>query len=112
MSLSKESAMELLKVVLLSSDNKTEPNAPYEVGKKYLIRTVTMTQTGRLTAVYNNELVLEDAAWIADTGRFNECFKDPSVLKEVEPVSGKVIVGRNAIIDVFEWNHDLPREVK
>jgi hypothetical protein len=43
----------------------------WEVGKNYLIRTVTMINTGRLVAVGDHELVLENAAWIADTGQFS-----------------------------------------
>ncbi len=41
---------------------------PWEIGKIYLIRTVTMIDTGRLVAVTPQELVLEDAAWIAGYG--------------------------------------------
>jgi len=90
----------------------TVKSGPFELGRKYLIRTVTMIQIGRLVEVFDNELVLEDASWIGDTGRFNECLKSRDVLEEVEPADGRVIVGRNAIIDVYEWNQDLPREVK
>lgn len=85
---------------------------PYQIGKNYLIRTVTMIQTGRLVEVTNQELVLEDVAWIADTGRFNEALKN-GTLNEVEPFpSGRVIVGRGSVIDACEWNHALPRMVK
>lgn len=44
---------------------------PYTVGTTYIIRTVTMYYTGRLQSVWPGELVLSDAAWIADTGRFS-----------------------------------------
>ena len=84
---------------------------PYQIGKNYLIRTVTMIQTGKLVAVTNQELVLEDAAWIADTGRFNECLKNGS-FNEVEPFPGRIIVGRGSVIDATEFNHQLPRSVK
>ena len=84
---------------------------PYQIGKNYLIRTVTMIQTGKLVAVTNQELVLEDAAWIVDTGRFNECLKDGS-FNEVEPFPGRIIVGRGSVIDATEFNHQLPRSVK
>ena len=57
--------------------------------------------------------LIEDASWIADTGRWNEVLKNPSVLKEVEPYpSGEVIVGRGSVIDVCKWDHPLPRDVK
>lgn len=44
-------------------------DGPWNVGANYLIRTVTMIDTGRLVDVGPQELVLEEAAWIADTGR-------------------------------------------
>ena len=37
----------------------------WQIGKNYLIRTVTMIDTGRLVGITDHELVLEDAAWIA-----------------------------------------------
>lgn len=72
---------------------------PYEIGQPYLIRTVSMIDTGRLVAVTDQELVLEDAAWIADTGRFSDALKSCS-FSEVEPFpDGRVIINRSAIID-------------
>ena len=85
---------------------------PWVVGKTYLIRTVTMIQTGRLVAVYDKELVLEDAAWVADTGRFYDALSK-GTLNEVEPFpDGPVIVGRGAISDAAIWSHPLPRKQK
>lgn len=74
----------------------------WSVGENYLIRTVTHIQTGRLVKVGKTELVLEDAAWIADTGRFANALVSCD-FNEVEPFpSGvKVIVGRGAITDAL-----------
>lgn len=75
---------------------------PWEVGKIYLIRTVTMIDTGRLVAVGPQELVLEDAAWIADTGRFADALRKAE-FGEVEPFpDGRVIVGRGSVIDAVQ----------
>ena len=75
---------------------------PYQIGKNYLIRTVTMIQTGKLVAVTNQELVLEDAAWIADTGRFADALVKAE-FGEVEPFpDGQVILGRGAIVDAVK----------
>lgn len=83
----------------------------WEIGKNYLIRTVTMIDTGRLIAVTPQELVLEDAAWIADTGRFADAVRKAE-FNEVEPFpNGRVIVGRGAIIDAVLVNK-LPRSQK
>lgn len=84
---------------------------PYQIGKNYLIRTVTMIQTGRLIAVTNQELVLADACWIADTGRFSECLKTGE-FNEVEPFINNVVIGRGSVIDATEFSHKLPTKVK
>ena len=84
---------------------------PFQKGKNYLIRTVTHYYTGRLVAIFEKELVLEDAAWIADTGRFATALKSGN-LNEVEPMEGPVVVGRGAIIDASIWKHALPNQQK
>ncbi len=82
-----------------------------KIGTCYLIRTVTMMYTGRLIAVTDSDLVLEDAAWIADSGRYADAL-EKGTLNEVEPYPNEVIVSRAAIVDAAEWTHDLPREQK
>lgn len=95
-----------------SEGSHPEGSHPYQVGKNYFVRTVTHHMTGKLLKVTAKELVLEDAAWIADDGRFNECLKN-GTLNEVEPFpDGEVIVGRGSVIDAVLWKHDLPRSVK
>jgi hypothetical protein len=91
---------------------KCAEGSPWEIGKNYLIRTVTMIQTGRLVTVTQQELVLEDAAWIADTGRFADALKSCE-FDEVEPFPSdrQVIVGRGAIVDAIQI-HELPRNQK
>lgn len=86
-----------------ASQQPCRPVSPgWVIGKTYLIRTVTMIDTGRLVAVGEHELVLEDAAWIADTGRFADAVKSAQ-FNEVEPFPDKrVIVGRGSIIDAVE----------
>lgn len=82
-----------------------------EIGANYLIRTVTMIDTGRLVAVTAQKLVLEDAAWIADTGRFADAV-EKAEFGEVEPFpAGRVILGRGAIIDAVKIR-SVPRSQK
>jgi hypothetical protein len=82
---------------------------PYEVGKNYFIQTVTHYYTGKLVEVLPHELVLEDAAWIADTGRFEQFIKEGTV-NEVEPYpAGRLVLGRGSLIQAFQWTHALPR---
>lgn len=85
--------------------------SPIRIGNNVLIRTVTHYHTGKIAAVSEHEIVLTDAAWIADTGRFNEALKT-GTLNEVEPFVGPVSVNRGAIIDVTDWRASLPTEVK
>lgn len=87
--------------------------SPYAVGKNYFIQTVTHYYTGKLVAVYPGELVLESAAWIPDTGRFNKAMKvGKSALDEVEPFVNPAIISRGAIVVATEWESGLPDEVK
>lgn len=82
-----------------NSQQKTSDDSHWEIGKCYLIRTVTMIDTGRLVAITDKELVLESAAWIADTGRFADAVASAEFF-EVEPFpDGKVIINRSAVID-------------
>ena len=81
------------------------------VGKKWFIRTVTYHLTGRAVALVGSQwLLLEDAAWIASSGRFMQAIKDGE-LDEVEPV-GDAIINLNSVTDMFPWVHDLPMEQK
>lgn len=81
---------------------------PWRVGQSYLIRTVTMTWTGRVVSSSPQELVLEDAAWIADTGRYSTA-TTVDALAEVEPRDGQVIIGRGSVVDAVLWTGALPR---
>ena len=78
-------------------------------GANVFIRTVTHHFTGRLAAVEGGFAQLDDAAWIADDGRFADALAEGK-LAEVEPYPGTCYVSLGSIVDVSEWLHDLPRE--
>ena len=100
-----------LKQLLCDEESKLS-SSPYEVGKNYFIRTVTHYYTGRLVAVYEHELVIADAAWIADTGRYADALKSGD-FSEVEPYpEGNVIIGRGALLDASPLSTSLPRSQK
>jgi len=82
----------------------------FEIGKNYLIRTVTMIVTGKLEKVGDKELLLSKAAWIADTGRFYDNLKSEK-FDEVEPFINDVILGRGSIVDMTQINN-LPESQK
>lgn len=83
---------------------------PYRIGEKYIIRAVTFHYTGKLKRVTANELILSDAAWIANSGRWTN-FLETGKADEVEPYPDgiDVIIGRNTIVDISVWKHALPR---
>lgn len=82
---------------------------PYKQGQAYCIRTVTQVFIGRLAVVLPGEIVLYDASWVADTGRWSVALAT-GALRDVEPYpDGPVVVSRAAIVDVCEWAHALPR---
>ena len=98
---------------ITKTNHTSTPNqsTSFEVGKAYLIRTVTMTQTGRVVKITDTDIALEDAAWIADTGRFYTALKTGN-LEEVEPFPAGCFVGRGAIVDFAPWPHPLPTQQK
>lgn len=84
---------------------------PFKIGQAYFIRTVTMYYTGILERVTNQEVVLNRASWIADTGRYYDALKSGE-FNEVEPIIGPAIIGRGSIIDAVEWPNALPEKQK
>ena len=94
-----------------SRQNAAANVGPWEIGKTYFIRTVTMNLTGVLIGVYEHELELEDAAWIADSGRFADALKTGK-FSEVEPFPGRVVVGRGALVDATIVDFAAPRDQK
>ena len=79
---------------------KPSKSGPYLVGKSYYVLTVTMGIHGVLVEVGPQELVLMDAAWIADTGRFHDFLTGKIQPNEVEPFprNTPVKIGRGAIV--------------
>ena len=95
-----------VKLINLPKQNGNE-SFPYEIGQNYFIRTVTNYFTGTLLWVGNQELLLDNVSWIADTGRFSNALKEGK-LNEVEPFpEGHVIIGRGSIIDATPWQFSI-----
>lgn len=80
----------------------------YMVGEKFFFRTVTYHMTGRVKKVIGSILELENAAWIADSGRFMNAIKEGK-LNEVEPV-GRAFLNIQTVVDFFPWKHALPEK--
>lgn len=88
---------------------KASKAQPIAVGQAVIIRTVTHFFAGRLMAETDRWLILDDAAWIADSGRWADALKSGS-LSEVEPYPGRCQVAVGAVVDMAPWAHALPRE--
>jgi|SRR5581483_3204815 len=110
-----ESEIERLKTEAKEKEDKRPvkivEGVPFKIGQAYFIRTVTYFATGRVKAIVGQFLVLEDAAWIADTGRFSNAIAT-GVLSEVEPVEVEMYLNLNSITDALLWPHALPDKVK
>ena len=94
---------------LFSSNNKEVCDRhPYPVGKYSMIRTVTCIYLGVIEEVYEHELVISTAGWVADTGRFSDTLLNIGNVNEFEPYpeDSTVVIGRGAIVDVVE----LPKQ--
>jgi hypothetical protein len=74
----------------------------FEIGKNYIVRTVTMIYTGKLVDVGATELVLVDCSWIPDTGRYMQFVAD----------GRRVVIGRGGLMDAVVLEKPLPRSQK
>ena len=84
-------------------------NTSLEVGRAYLIRCVTHYYVGIVQEITETDVVLVNASWIANTGRFHDFLKTGKP-KEVEPFVHEAIVFRGGMIDATPWMRELPRE--
>lgn len=91
----------------------SKAQSPLRNGNAVFIRTVTMYYTGQIVGVTKDEVLLANAAWIADTGRFSTALSTGQ-LSEIEPYPDGIVVSvsRGAIIDACAWTHALPRATK
>lgn len=102
----------ILEIPALACEGKPETSSelPFEIGEKYYIRTVTYHQTGKVKKIVGKFLILEQAAWIADSGRFMQAILEGK-LDEVEPV-GTCYVNTDTIIDAYPISWKLPTDQK
>jgi len=78
------------------------------IGKSFFFRTVTYHMVGKVAKRIGMIVQLENASWIADSGRFADCIKKGNI-NEVEPV-GVAFVNLSTVTDFFPWKHSLPTE--
>ena len=102
---------------LLGNESNTDSKPTYDayaakylVGRKKFFRTVTYHVLGRVVEVVDGVAILEDASWVADSGRFMDFLKK-GVADEVEP-TGRHEVHLATVVDSFDWDHELPKSQK
>jgi hypothetical protein len=82
-----------------------------EAGKAYLFRTVTCIELGLVTEVRGEHVKIEQASWIADTGRYHDALRDGIETQsnsEIEPYPDYDIVNMGAVVNYAPYNHPLP----
>lgn len=89
-----------------------QPHPLWFPGNRVFIRTVTHHHTGEVVSYDDHEIVIKNAAWIADDGRFSAAIAS-SEFSEVEPFpdGACVVIGRGSIIDAVGISA-LPRSLK
>ena len=94
--------------------SEKENDLPFLVGHSYLFRTVTHIELGRVVRIIGQFIELEDASWIADTGRYHDLLRDGIFSKdsEVEPYPLYTGVNTQSLVNYAPWPHALPREQK
>lgn len=106
----KTSLVEKLLEKALDTDTECSSDLPFEVGKSYFIRTVTYHIIGTVDKISGPFLVLSEASWVADSGRFSKAIAEGE-LSEVEYI-GQMFVNTTAIADATRWNHKNPKVTK
>lgn len=105
-----EETYQKIKEQLGEGDLKEIQSLQDMVGEKYFFRTVTYHLTGKVKKIIGSIIELENAAWIANSGRFMQAIKNGE-LEEVEPV-GQAYININSVTDFFPWKHKLPEQQK
>lgn len=106
----KTSLVEKLLEKALDTDTECSSDLPFELGKSYFIRTVTYHVIGTVDKISGPFLVLSEASWVADSGRFSKAIAEGELF-EVEYI-GQMFVNTSAIADATRWNHKNPKVTK
>ena len=78
----------------------------WKIGCCYFLRTVTYHMVGRVVAVDGPFIYMEDAAWIADSGRLADFIAGRIPPNEAEPV-GDWFLNESSVVDGCVWTHPL-----
>jgi hypothetical protein len=82
-----------------------KPSAAPQIGASYLFHTVLGIWLGKVVAVDDAHVLLDQCSWIPDQGRMGLSVRD-GIYQECEFVGDGVIVPRDSI--TVPWRHPLP----
>jgi hypothetical protein len=85
---------------------QTSQPHPYVKGQLYHVETATKYYIGTCSDVTDQEIVLQDAAWVAHTGRLN-AYLSGSAPTSLEPLNGPVFISRGAIVAVIPYTRKI-----
>jgi len=100
---------------LLNQPVQEKNSSSWEIGKNIYIATVTHHYVGKLISIGEKELVITNACWVADDGRFHKFMEgkiDDNVEFEPFPKNLNVMVGRGSVIVACKWDYPLPNKAK
>jgi hypothetical protein len=105
-----EETYEKIKEQLLGDEKFDFSSYEDFIGKSFFFRTVTYHIIGKVVKIIGTMLQLEQASWVADSGRFSDAIKEGK-LSEVEPL-GNWFVNISSCTDFGIWKHKLPEDKK
>ena len=100
----------ILEMAIKDEGGSCDNSHPFRVGDSYFIRTVTYHFVGTIKEIVGKWIILKDASWVADSGRFHEALEKGN-LSEVEYMD-KAILSMDTITDATPWNSKVPKESK
>lgn len=84
----------------------------FKVGSKVFLWGLNKMTTGTIVALHDDSVILDNASWVADSGRFHEFMQDPaSKASEVEMYPGKIQLNTATLIDATLVS-SIPKETK
>lgn len=105
-----EKIAEKLIAAAFNGEQKASTEHPFKEGDSYFIRTVTYHFVGTIKEIVGKWIVLKDASWVADSGRFHVAL-EKGELNEVEYMD-KAIINMDTITDASLWNNKVPKDSK
>jgi hypothetical protein len=100
----------IVEAALKENGSSISSDHPFRVGESYFFRTVTYHFVGTIKEIIGKWIILKDASWVADSGRFHVAL-EKGELSEVEYMD-KAILNMDTITDASMWNNKIPKESK